>query len=359
MWRRDLSADFDEAAKSENGGWTDGRATQPASPQEPPPLANTPQTVATRLRDEDPALVEFDLDAELGFGTYGTVLAATHRRTGERRALKCVRLDEFGVPSTTIREVAALRSAAGHPNVVRLLGVHLTSAHAVLELDLMGCCLGHVLREDGPLHPRVALRYTRQLLGALEHCHVRRVVHRDLKPENVLVSADGETVKLCDFGMSRALQYPCGCVTPTTATLWYRPPEGLLHVERQTPLVDVWALGCVAAEMLTGKVTFPGDSEVGMLMKIFVALGTPDDRSWPGIRSVPCYNAEWPKFARGSGVRPKPARQEDDLSLADFVARALSYPEGRPTARAALRMACFEHAGSGGVDGDRAAALIN
>lgn len=352
---RDLRSAFDGAARDDGAGDTVGiisggggcscgaeKSTEPETL-----LANTPNTVATRLHDYDQALVEFDLDGVIGSGTYGTVLAATHRRTGERRALKCTRTTECGVPCTTIREIAALRNAAGHPNVVRLIEVHATPSHVVMEMELMRYSLSRKLNSDGPMPPDVALRYTRQLLDALVYCHVRRVVHRDLKPENVLISADGETAKLCDFGMSRSMQYPCGNTTPTTATMWYRPPEGLLYIERQTPLVDVWSLGCVAAEMLTGEVTFRGDSEVGMMMLIFEALGTPDDHSWPGIKSTRCYNAEWPKFkGRIGGVRPKPANGGDDRGLGDFVSRALSYPKGRPTARAALRMSCFAHASS-------------
>ena len=350
--KKNLSSAFDAVSDAKDVTPAAVPAVERRCDSEPKPAKRSGATVSDYLEDDDPRLSAYDLVGRLGHGSYGVVLSAVHHPGGERLALKCSTIDDEGgdgVPSTTVREVMALRAAA-HPNVVALYGVILTRDHVVLETELMHDNLKSLMdaSERHALPEDVAVRYTAQLLTALAHCHSRRIVHRDVKPENVLVSEDGSTIKLCDFGMARAMQYPCGNSTPTTATLWYRPPEGLLVDDQQTALVDVWSAGCVAAEMLTGKITFPGDSEVGTLFAIFRALGTPDEKTWPGIGSMRTYNALWPKF-KGSGLELRAARPVAGKSVTGgvgydlgwFVVRALAYPCSRVSAKAALRLPCF------------------
>ena len=108
------------------------------------------------------------------------------------------------------------------------------------------------------------------LLG-LEFCHVRAVMHRDLKPQNILVSRDGK-LKLADFGLARAFVPPIRPFTHEVVTLWYRPPEILLGSRTYALPMDMWAVGCIMAEMVTKRPLFPGDSEVDELYKIFRSL---------------------------------------------------------------------------------------
>jgi cyclin-dependent kinase len=99
--------------------------------------------------------------------------------------------------------------------------------------------------------------FLRQIIAGVECCHTYRILHRDLKPHNLLISHDGEHVKLADFGLARLSAIPNGPYTFEVVTLWYRSPELLLSTA-----VDVWSIGCIFAEMASGMPLFPGRSDV-------------------------------------------------------------------------------------------------
>ena len=103
-------------------------------------------------------------------------------------------------------------------------------------------------------------------------------------------------LKLCDFGLSRMFSLPMGKMTHEIITLWYRPPEVLLGIENYTTKVDSWSIGCIMAEMITGKPLFPGDSEIGQLFKIFQIMGTPNEDTWPGIYKLKDFSLNFPQW---------------------------------------------------------------
>ncbi|VDP75995.1 unnamed protein product [Schistosoma curassoni] len=98
------------------------------------------------------------------------------------------------------------------------------------------------------------------------------IVHRDIKPENILISRSG-VVKLCDFGFARTLAAPGEVYTDYVATRWYRAPELLVGDTKYGRPIDIWAIGCLASEMLTGDPLFPGDSDIDQLHRIVRCLG--------------------------------------------------------------------------------------
>lgn len=99
-----------------------------------------------------------------------------------------------------------------------------------------------------------------------------QIIHRDVKPENVLVSSAG-VVKLCDFGFARLVGGTGESYTEYVATRWYRAPELLVGEQFYGAPVDIWAVGCLFSEMLTGEPLFPGESDIDQLFIIIKLLG--------------------------------------------------------------------------------------
>ncbi|KAM7538775.1 hypothetical protein Aperf_G00000058121 [Anoplocephala perfoliata] len=116
--------------------------------------------------------------------------------------------------------------------------------------------------EEDPVIHRIAMREIRTL----------KFIHRDVKPENILITK-AKQLKLCDFGFARTLTGPDDKYTDYVATRWYRAPELLVGDTQYGPPVDVWAIGCVVAEMLTGSPLWPGRSDLDQLFQIISTLG--------------------------------------------------------------------------------------
>mmetsp|Transcript_3050 Transcript_3050/g.7271 ORF Transcript_3050/g.7271 Transcript_3050/m.7271 type:complete len:293 (+) Transcript_3050:124-1002(+) len=240
---------------------------------------------------------------KIGEGTYGTVYKANIRGTSDFVALKKIKLEaeDEGVPSTAIREISLLKELH-HPNVVRLLEVVHSENKLYLVFEFVDMDLKKHMdlmkskdNPTGKLPPLRVKSYLHQLLAGVAFCHSHRVLHRDLKPQNLLISHGG-AMKLADFGLARAFGIPIRTYTHEVVTLWYRAPEILLGCKKYACAVDTWSIGCIFAEMATGRPLFPGDSEIDELFRIFRLLGTPTEASWPGVSTLPDYKDTFPKW---------------------------------------------------------------
>ena len=148
---------------------------------------------------------------------------------------------------------------------------------------------------------------------------------RDLKPQNVLVDPKRGTLKLADFGLARAFTVPLRTYTHEVVTLWYRAPEILLGGKQYSVPVDIWSIGTIIPEMVTGQPLFPGDSEIDELFKIFRLLGTPNENLWQGVQQLPDFKAEFPKW-KPRNLREIVQHPErlNDQGL-DLIAQMLKY----------------------------------
>ncbi len=134
-----------------------------------------------------------------------------------------------------------------------------------------------------------------QVLQALSYMHRNGFFHRDLKPENILCSTP-ELVKIADFGLAREIR-SSPPYTDYVSTRWYRAPEVLLRSTNYSSPIDVWAVGCIMAELYTRRPLFPGTSEIDQIYKVCSVLGTPSSSDWAqGQQLATQMNFKFPRF---------------------------------------------------------------
>ncbi|XP_005949749.1 cyclin-dependent kinase-like 2 isoform X3 [Haplochromis burtoni] len=212
----------------------------------------------------------------VGEGSYGTVLKCRHRDTGRIVAIKKFMDsdDDKTVKKIAHREIKLLRQLR-HENLVNLLEVWKRRRRWYLVFEFVERTLLDDLEQNpSGLEINTCRQYLYQILRAAAFCHQQNIIHRDIKPENILISQDS-VVKLCDFGFARTVASISegSVLTDYVATRWYRAPELLVGDIKYGKPVDVWALGCVLLEMLTGQPLFPGDSDLDQIYQIIRCFG--------------------------------------------------------------------------------------
>jgi cyclin-dependent kinase-like len=210
----------------------------------------------------------------VGEGSYGIVMKCRHKESGQLVAVKkfIESEDDKMVKKIALREVRMLKQLH-HENLVNLLDVFRRKRRLFLVFEFVDhTILEELERNPMGLDELSCQKCVWQVLRGIEFCHGHNIIHRDVKPENVLVSRAG-VVKLCDFGFARTLAGPGEVYTDYVATRWYRAPELLVGDTSYGKAVDVWAIGCLLGEMLTGEPLFPGDSDIDQLYHITKCLG--------------------------------------------------------------------------------------
>ncbi|KPM46214.1 Negative regulator of the PHO system [Neonectria ditissima] len=278
---------------------------------------------------------------KLGEGTYATVFKGRNRQTGELVALKEIHLDsEEGTPSTAIREISLMKELK-HENIVALHDVIHTENKLMLVFEFMDGDLKRYMDtngERGALKPATIKSFMYQLLKGIDFCHQNRVLHRDLKPQNLLINSKG-LLKLGDFGLARAFGIPVNTFSNEVVTLWYRAPDVLLGSRTYNTSIDIWSAGCIMAEMFTGRPLFPGTTNEDQIVRIFRIMGTPTERSWPGITQFPEYKPTFQMYATQDLRNILPAIDPTGI---DLLQRMLQLrPELRVSAHDALQHPWF------------------
>lgn len=281
---------------------------------------------------------------KIGEGTYGTVFKAYDTISEMRVAVKKIRQFEYdeyyGISTTSIREIATLKEL-NHQNVVKLYDVFNEKNRLYLVFEFCDSDLKQLMDKDPNLNQdrRLIKYYLNQLITGIAYCHQRGVLHRDLKPENILVDQSRKIIKVADFGLARSFSIPFECLTDEVVTLWYRAPEILLGMSNYGTPIDIWAIGCIFAEMLTGKPLFPGISEIDELYKIFYLLGTPNNTVWPDVTELPDFSGFFPNWHKN---RLKDYMHDVGELEFDLLSRMLILdPSKRISARSALQHPIF------------------
>ena len=207
--------------------------------------------------------------SSLGEGGMADVYLAIDTILNREVAIKVLRGELSKDPVTLLRfqREANAVSKLNHPNVVDVYDVgEFEGRHYIVMEYVRGRTLKQLISQRGALHQEEAVNIMIQLTSAVQHAHENDIIHRDIKPQNVLVKDDG-TVKITDFGI--ALAHDTVQLTQSDAVLGsahYLAPE-TTRGETPSNQVDIYALGIVFYELLTGNVPFHGDNPVQIAMK--------------------------------------------------------------------------------------------
>ncbi|KAL1845530.1 hypothetical protein VTK73DRAFT_495 [Phialemonium thermophilum] len=248
-------------------------------------------------------------------GTYGRVYKALSRSgSGGEFAIKKFKPDKegeqiayTGISQSAIREMA-LCSELNHPNVIRLIEIILEDKCIFMvfeyaEHDLLQIIHHHTQQPRHPIPASTIKSIMFQLLNGCQYLHTNWVLHRDLKPANIMVTSGGE-VKIGDLGLARLFYKPLHALfsgDKVVVTIWYRAPELLLGSKHYTPAIDMWAVGCIFAELLSLRPIFKGEEakmdskktvpfQRNQMQKIVDIMGLPTKERWPLLTSMPDYN---------------------------------------------------------------------
>uniref|UniRef100_A0A6B2LAT1 Protein kinase domain-containing protein n=1 Tax=Arcella intermedia TaxID=1963864 RepID=A0A6B2LAT1_9EUKA len=201
------------------------------------------------------------------------------KETNQQIAIKHIsQLDHLLFRKRTTREILLLRHFNGHPNIIQLLDVlKIGENELFLVIEYMNQDLATLIHSAEVISPAHVQLFSYQILCGLKAIHSAGVIHRDLKPANILINKD-LIVKICDFGTGREENNLRMTQLTEISTPYYRAPEGILNINYYSKSVDLWAVGCIVAELFSRKPLFPFSSNKSLLSSIVLTLGTPSQQ---------------------------------------------------------------------------------
>lgn len=212
--------------------------------------------MAPKGQKTDWSINDFEIGRPLGTGKFGRVYLAREKKTHFVVAIKVMyksHLAKAEIEHQVRREIE-IQSHLRHPNILRLYGFFYdkTKIYLVMEYAPNGE-LFRYLRENDRFDEKTSACYIMQIVSAIQYCHSKGVIHRDIKPENILFGSDGK-LKISDFGWSASVSNSTRRAT-LCGTLDYLPPE-MLKGENHSYAVDIWGIGVLLYEFLTGNAPF-------------------------------------------------------------------------------------------------------
>ncbi|WKX90215.1 hypothetical protein Q1695_009230 [Nippostrongylus brasiliensis] len=273
----------------------------------------------------------YHMTKRLGDGTFGEVLLAKKIDTGDKVAIKRMKKKfKTWEEATALREVKALKKLP-HPNIIKLREVIRENDILYFVFEYMQENLYELMKDRDRYFPEGVIRN-------IIYQILQGYFHRDMKPENIMCNGT-ELVKIADFGLAREIRSKPP-YTDYVSTRWYRAPEILLRSTSYNSPIDIWALGCIMAELYMLRPLFPGTSELDQLFKIVTIMGTPNKEDWPeGYQLATAMNFRFPQAA------PTPMESivntigKDGMKL--MMDMMMWNPEKRPNAATSLKYKYF------------------
>jgi serine/threonine-protein kinase len=280
---------------------------------------------------------KYRLDAYLSHGGMGYVYRATHIMLDKVVAVKLIEPELVTSPDVVRRFQREARAASNlnHPNIVSVYDLGQTDEGTLyIAMELIdGPSLKDVIRNGGPMEPSRIVRILREVGSALSLAHKNNIIHRDLKPHNIMLATDSngqEQAKLLDFGIAKTFDEAATKLTMTgfvLGTPQYMAPEQAsgTTVDGRT---DLYSLGVILYEMLSGELPFNEESTPAILIKHMTEVPQPPSRRKPGLAISPGLEAIALKC-----LEKEPAKR---FESADALVQALNTVDLSPAASSAF-----------------------
>nr|XP_005896974.1 PREDICTED: mitogen-activated protein kinase 4 [Bos mutus] len=283
----------------------------------------------------------------LGFGVNGLVLSAVDSRARRKVAVKKITLSDARSRKHALREIKIIQRL-DHDNIVKVYEV-LGPQGTDLQGELFKFSVAYIVQEymetdlarlleQGTLTEEHAKLFMYQLLRGLKYIHSANVLHRDLKPANIFISTEDLVLKIGDFGLARIVDQHYshkGYLSEGLVTKWYRSPRLLLSPNNYTKAIDMWAAGCILAEMLTGRMLFAGAHELEQMQLILETVPVIREEDKDELLKV------MPSFVSSTWEVKRPLRKllpEVNSEAIDFLEKILTFnPMDRLTAEMGLQ----------------------
>jgi glycogen synthase kinase 3 beta len=285
----------------------------------------------------------------VGTGTFGEVYEVLDTQNSDSSHVSIKRVLQD--PQYKNRELEILQSLS-HPNCLRLHNHYhernpqTNEVFLYIVTDLFPTNLASYLRANHGISVNLLRIFSYQILAALAYLHSKGICHRDIKPSNILIDPVSGNLQICDFGSAKVISGNEVSVS-YIATRSYRAPELLFKAVRYGPPVDVWAAGCVMAEMiLGGRALFLGDSNLNLISVIVDSIGSPTVEECADMRGEEKYNGPKVPHRDIGELFPK----ETPKDIIALLGKIFVYsPVKRPSAVECLQDPAFEEVRAGRV----------
>jgi hypothetical protein len=240
------------------------------SEMRPSETASVPHSPTVAHRGAEPAGIpaRFRILSEIGYGGMGIVYKARDLETDEIVALKLLKPEVASDPKMReeLRQEVCLARKVTHKNVCRIHELYRSPASSFISMEFIGGeTLLSRLRRGGALSVGESIGIARQICAGLQEAHAHGIVHRDLKPANIMIDSAG-VAKIMDFGIARHSQENDHSTTTIAGTPEYMAPEQI-ELKAMGPRTDIYALGLLLYEMVTGAQAFTGETTIAVAVK--------------------------------------------------------------------------------------------
>ena len=282
----------------------------------------------------------------IGDGTYGQVYEGINKETNEKVAIKKLKNKMSSWEECILQNEVRFLRKMNNENIIKLLEVIRDQNSDVSYIfEFCDCNLFEFIEKHRKQKMFISEAKVRniiyQITSGLKYMHSCNIMHRDLKPENILMVLNNNLIKIADFGTAKEIpEFKNNSLTDYVCTRWYRAPECTLKSNNYNEKIDVWAIGCIMAELYTLKPIFPGIDEFDQLNKILKVIGTPEYNDWPeGFALIQRLNIRIPNYNKENLKQIVFNANDDAIDFLEFIFQI--NPEKRPSADELLKHPYF------------------